>query len=130
MAYKLLKNVLPVDIVNNILDYVINNNVYKMCKIYIIIHLLEINYNNIKGSFSMNKEVKNYNFAILFLHNSIFIKEIANEFDIDIGRSVDINIYKYMCNNKSDICYLCDYCYSCVYRNCKDKDILELYSSC
>ncbi len=139
MAYKILNILLPslpVDIINNILEYTGSKymtSIYHLHKIY---NVLKIKYmwlcaENLEDIFSKNNKIKNYNYARLRLCRKFFswydIPRLRNIIKVEVYDN-----YWFITNDYISLyvinCYSCSrytgqFCSYCDFSNCKDNEI-------
>lgn len=129
MAYQLLKQVLPVDIVNIIVEYTIYYNTHEL-------HLHKIcNNKNIRFSISTIKEIRKRGCAQTYnMQNFTNYEKLCKIVKIvpkDIDKN-EINIKEYIKKN-TNVCFECKqyqyfiyYCHNCDFSNCKDNEIFKV----
>lgn len=125
MSYKLLCHLLPVDIVNKVVEYSACYNINKihMNKIYNIAKIRLIMFNNTKET--INK-FKKYNYPELYfssdhLKNNDYITKIEKIVGI-VPKILTNNVLIYIRNNRKK----CGWdCAGCDFSDCKDDEIFD-----
>lgn len=133
MAYKFLKNVLPVDIVNKVLEYKeYNTQKFHMNKIFNIIKMKLI---CLKTNKKEIYEIKKYNYIEVIVSYSTTDISL-DDIKISFTEETDSRIYNYI-KNKCKKCYFCElnkvkynivtvnYCELCDYTICRNDEFID-----
>lgn len=134
MAYKLLISLLPVDIVNKVLEYnVCSDKLFRIHKEFNILIIKIIGANNKRKVYKKSiNEIKKYNYANLIINSGVLI--IAKH-HINFSKETETKIHDYVKKNCKH-CKGCGYdiqtnfvffCTRCDYSMCKDSEIIKFF---